>query len=105
VLAWGLISWRGKETVPDYPDLFDLYVREDARSRGIGTALISSLEDLVRAKGFTKIGLAVNPTDNPHALQLYQRLGYKIINDVPYLEGVYDGNEDWCVDMETSLSP
>lgn len=105
VLAWGLISWRGKETVPDYPDLFDLYVREDARSRGIGTALISSLEDLVRAKGFTKIGLAVNPTDNPHALQLYQRLGYKIINDVPYLEGVYDGNEDWCVDMEKSLSP
>ena len=80
-------------------------MREDARSRGIGTALISSLGDLVCAKGFTKIGLAVNPTDNPRALQLYQRLGYKVINDVPYLDGGYDGYEAWYVDMEKILSP
>ncbi len=98
-----MISWRGKETVPDYPDLYDLYVREDARGRGIGTAIIAALEAIVRDRGHAKIGLAVNPTDNPRAQALYQRLGYVVINTTPYLDGVYDGYEDWCIDMEKAL--
>jgi ribosomal protein S18 acetylase RimI-like enzyme len=103
VLGWGLISWQGKETAPHYPDLFDLYVRVDYQSQGIGTQLIHFFEQLVAEEGFDWLGLAVNRDENPRALALYQRLGFCICSGEPYLDGVYDGWEDWVVDMEKAL--
>lgn len=103
VLGWGLISWQGKETAPTYPDLFDLYVHEDHQSQGIGSQLVQFFEELVAQRGFDRLGLAVNRDENPRALVLYQCLGYYICNDEPYLDGVYDGWEDWVIDMEKML--
>ena len=80
VLGWVLVSWQGKETAPKYPDLFDLYVRQDSRGRGIGTQLVYFCEEMASKWGFKKIGLAVNHTANPRALALYQRLGYRVID-------------------------
>jgi GNAT superfamily N-acetyltransferase len=82
-----------------YPNLEDLYVRGDRRSRGIGTELLSRSECLVREKGYTRVGLSVNPTLNPRAKALYERLGYRDVGGEPYLGGVYDGDEDWVIDM------
>ena len=103
VLGWGLVSWQGKETAPHYPDLLDLYVQADYQGQGIGSQIIRFLEELVAQEGFDKVGLAVNRDDNPRALALYQRLGYCISGGEPYLDGVYDGWEDWVVDMEKTL--
>lgn len=53
------------------------------------------------------MGLDVNPTDNPAAKRLYERLGYHAVGAV-HLDGLYEytdelGNqgkyEDWCIDM------
>jgi GNAT superfamily N-acetyltransferase len=103
VLGWVLVSWQGKETAPKYPDMFDLYVRQDSRGRGIGTQLVYFCEEMASKWGFKKIGLAVNHTANPRALALYKRLGYRVISTAPYLDGVYEGVDDWVVDMEKAL--
>ncbi len=100
VLGWVLVSWRGKETAPAYPDIFDLYVREGYRGRGIGTELVRFCEDIAQKWGFKKMGLAVNRDSNPRALALYLHLGYRPTTGTPYVDGVYDGWEDWVVDME-----
>jgi [ribosomal protein S18]-alanine N-acetyltransferase len=93
------LKFYGSETDPDYPNLEDLYVREDRRGSGIGSALLARSETLLREKGYGRVGLSVNPDLNPRAKALYQRLGYKDTGRDPYLGGVYDGDEDWVIDM------
>jgi len=81
----------------------DLYVKEAERHRGIGTALIEAGESFVRANGHSNIGISVNPTLNAHVKKLYEKLGYRKTGRPAYLDGVYDGTEDWVVDMEKPL--
>jgi GNAT superfamily N-acetyltransferase len=101
--GWALIQWDGKPTAPAYPDLFDLYVHPDWRGNSFGTQILQACEQLARDEGHTKIGLAVNPELNPRAYHLYQRLGYYAINKEKYLDGVYNGVEDWVIDLEKAL--
>lgn len=103
VVGWVIVSWSGKPTHPEYPDLSDLYVAEEWRSRGIGAALLRHVETLAAQRGYSKIGLAVNPELNPRALRLYTRLGYVHDGGPAYLDGVYNGVEDWVIDLEKSL--
>jgi len=101
--GWALIQWAGKPTAPYCPDLFDLYVNHNWRGQSIGTQILSACEKIVAARGFTKLGLAVNPDDNPRAYALYQKLGYAAIRQARYLDGVYNGVEDWVIDLEKQL--
>jgi GNAT superfamily N-acetyltransferase len=101
--GWALIQWDGKPTVPAVPDIFDLYVHANFRSKGIGTQIITACEQMVRSAGYEKLGLAVNPDLNPRAYTLYQRLGYSAITQDKYLDGIYGGVEDWVIDLEKSL--
>ena len=93
------LKFYGSETEPDCPNIEDLYVREDRRGSGIGSALLSRCEALLREKGYGRVGLSVNPELNPRAKALYERLGYINVSRAPYLGGVYDGDEDWVIDM------
>lgn len=97
------LKYYGKLTAPDYPDIEGVLVSEQVRGQGIGTKLIERAEELAGERGFNKTGLAVNPTLNPKAKALYERLGYKDVGNKPYLDGVYDGTEDWVVDMIKEL--
>jgi GNAT superfamily N-acetyltransferase len=101
--GWALIQWNGKPTAPSYPDLFDLYVHCGWRNQGIGTAILSACEQKVRDVGYTRLGLAVNPDRNPRAYALYRRLGYRTVSFNKYLDGIYDGVEDWVIDLEKVL--
>lgn len=65
------------------PQLVDLQVREDCRSRGYGSALVRAAEALIRAEGGTLLYLAVDPDHNPRALALYRRLGYQALDEHP----------------------
>ncbi|PAZ17266.1 GNAT family N-acetyltransferase [Streptomyces sp. SA15] len=70
---------------------------EELRSRGIGTALIRSCEELAPERGFTVVGIGV-AKDNPRAAALYARLGYEPLIDY-YDRWSYEGPDgvlhDW----------
>ncbi|MFA6602223.1 MAG: GNAT family N-acetyltransferase [Candidatus Shapirobacteria bacterium] len=100
LVSFVLLKWNGKETHPEYPDMEDLYTKEDKRGKGYGSLLIKECERKAKKKGFSKIGLAVNPQENDHANQLYQHLGYQPTGEKTYVDGIYSGVEDWCIDME-----
>lgn len=86
---------------PPYPQMSALVVREDLRSKGIGTEAIKEVERRVKGKGFNKVGLSVNPDNNPGARKLYERLGYMNTGKEKFLDYVdpYDGAEDWVIDL------
>jgi GNAT superfamily N-acetyltransferase len=99
-----LLKWHGKPTHPEYPDMEDLFVLEDARGKGYGTALILEREVRTNEKGYKKIGLAVNPTLNAQVHKLYTQLGYHHDGKKEYVDGIYDGVEDVVIDMEKNLN-
>ncbi len=97
------LTYYGKATYPQYPDIRDLHVVEGSREQGLGSQLIGICEELTRQKGFNVIGLAVDPKLNARARRLYERLGYVPTGDAAYLAGVYDGVEEWVIDMMKKL--
>ena len=99
-----LLRLAGTRSAPGYPDIEDLYVREDCRGRGIGRQLIAGCEVIALEHGFRCIGLSVNPTLNGRARRLYERLGYRDVGRPVHLDGVYAGVEDWCIEMAKSLT-
>lgn len=86
VLGYGLLLWNGDARHPDQPILCDLLVRPEWRGQGLGTRLLHHAESLCRARGIFTIGLGVNPHDNPRALTLYKRLGYRETGEAPYCD-------------------
>jgi GNAT superfamily N-acetyltransferase len=103
LVGWVVVTWSGKQTHTDYPDMSDLFVGEEWRNRGIGTALIGYIERLAQQNNCGKIGLSVNPDLNAQAQSLYLRLGYRHDGRAKYVDGVYDGVEDWVIDLEKVL--
>jgi GNAT superfamily N-acetyltransferase len=103
VVGWMVIEWNGKRTRPHHPDITDVFVRDGRRREGIGTALVYEAERRVLARGAHEIGLSVNPSDNPDAQRLYERLGYRHDGRPKYLDATYGDYEDWVVDLVKRL--
>jgi GNAT superfamily N-acetyltransferase len=55
-----------------------MYVRPDARGRGIGAAILAELEREAVARGFRVVRLETGPLQ-PEAIHLYARAGYREI--------------------------
>jgi GNAT superfamily N-acetyltransferase len=76
-----LLTWTGpelepmKSSIPECPEVGDLWVREDMRSNGIGGRLLEDGEQLVISRGIQRVGLAVGIT-NSRARRLYDSRGY-----------------------------
>jgi GNAT superfamily N-acetyltransferase len=85
-----LVRWSGTDTpsvralVADCPDVEDLFVAPDLRSRGFGTQLLEAAELLVRNSGYERIGLSVG-LENPRALALYARRGFQDLGAPPFV--------------------
>jgi GNAT superfamily N-acetyltransferase len=63
-----------------------MYVRPEARSRGVARALLEELEDAARALGYRTVCLDTGPKQ-VHALALYRSAGYVDVapyNDNPF---------------------
>lgn len=97
-----LLKWDGSTDEPmaskldSCPDIEDLFVSPDYRSRGIGSQLMDAVENLARQQGYSRVGLGVG-VENVRARSLYERRGYKTLAFGEYREsGRYvdrDGRE------------
>jgi ribosomal protein S18 acetylase RimI-like enzyme len=100
VIGWVVLNWASGARDASVEDL---WVADAHRRRGIGTALMHELERRARESHEATLWLAVNATENEPAARLYERLGFSYDGGPPYLDGVYDGHEDWVVDMHKTL--
>lgn len=81
-----LVRWAGlvlleRNEEPQCLLMDGIAVADDARGRGLGTRLLSAIEDHARSLGKTSIRLDVIDT-NPGARRLYERLGFKAVKTV-----------------------
>jgi ribosomal protein S18 acetylase RimI-like enzyme len=56
--------------------IYDIFVKEEYRGKGVGTTLLEKAESYCREKGYPRVGLMVS-TDNQLALKLYTKMGFK----------------------------
>jgi GNAT superfamily N-acetyltransferase len=94
------------------PLMMDLFVTPPMRSRGIGVAMITAVEEFAVVKGYGHLYLRVEPDRNPRAFALYKRLGFQPLQAKPYEDAfhfvdssgrVQEGVE-WVVDMRKWLA-
>jgi ribosomal protein S18 acetylase RimI-like enzyme len=68
------VAWE--RTTLGVPEIQDVFVPEELRSRGIGTRLSRAAEELARARGYAELSISASVA-NDGALRLYRRLGYR----------------------------
>jgi len=56
--------------------IYDIFVKEEFRGRGIGRILLEKAESYCREKGYSKILLMVS-INNAAAIKLYDKMGFK----------------------------
>ena len=101
------VSWANASDTTHLPQIVDLYIAETWRGQGYGTQTIHQLEDLAAQSGYAQLYLSVDPFVNARAYTLYQRLGYKRIQQEPYFhhwqamnaDGTMEQGKSWLVDM------
>jgi GNAT superfamily N-acetyltransferase len=65
----------GYQAAPGTVELIAMFVRPQARGRGVGAALIDAVVGWAQQKNATSVHLWVTET-NKHALRLYERCGF-----------------------------
>jgi ribosomal protein S18 acetylase RimI-like enzyme len=72
--------------------LYSLASRPEARGKGVGSALLATVEQAARQRGCRELRLEVR-IDNASAIRLYERLGYHRLGRIA---GFYeDGADAW----------
>ena len=69
-----------------------MYVRPDARGRGVGVSILSALEREAVARGFRVVRLETGPLQ-PEAIGLYARAGYR---EIPCFAAYAAGQASRC---------
>ncbi len=62
--------------------LYGFRIRPEYRSQGLGTRIMTFVEDDLRWRGYTRLTLNV-AVDNPRARSLYSRLGFVVVAQEP----------------------
>jgi GNAT superfamily N-acetyltransferase len=74
----GLVG--GYQAAPGVIELVSMYVRPEARGRGVGEAMIEAVIGWSRARHATTVHLWVTET-NKHACRLYERCGFSLTGE------------------------
>ena len=100
-IGWAKLHLDSHETErkPGLAVIEDLWVLRRQRSRGYGTRMLNDCESRAKEAGKDEIWLSVDPNHNQAARRLYERLGYVHDGGEIYLDGVYDGFEEWVIDL------
>lgn len=86
IVGFGLLVFKQPPTWPKVeklPQMLDIFIKEDFRSRGIGTFLIRTMENMIMKKNYKELFVQVEPKNNAQAYNLYLRLGYKPLQTEP----------------------
>jgi mycothiol synthase len=67
-----------REDKNNWLEVAQLGVRDDARRRGYGTALLTEIMHRAAARGFAGVRLCVNQ-NNPEAIALYRKLNFDVV--------------------------
>ena len=74
------MSGGGYLAAPDTAELVGMYVRPQARGRGVGEALIDAVIDWARDRDTATVHLWVTETNKP-ARMLYERCGFTVTGE------------------------
>jgi GNAT superfamily N-acetyltransferase len=110
------VVWAGndKKEIRDYypntPEIDNLYLLPEYRNKGYGTKIIQYIEDLLKNKGYHKLGLSVD-IKNLKAAKLYEKLGFKFWPmgdfdaswEYPDHEGIVHKEQETCTYMIKQL--
>jgi GNAT superfamily N-acetyltransferase len=124
VVAWhqqdpvghALVVWNGAtnghitSSLRDCPNIEDIFVVPDLRSKGVGSQLLEHAESLAGGRGFSKIGLGVD-VDDSSVRAWYERAGYRDTGFGEYTDRWKyhdrDGRQRWaeevCIYLTKSL--
>jgi ribosomal protein S18 acetylase RimI-like enzyme len=81
--------------------LYSFRIKPLYRSRGLGTRMLSVLEDALIARHYHHVTLNV-ARDNPDAIRLYKRQGFQIIAEEPGIWSYIDHEGQWQTVIEPS---
>ena len=85
-VAGEVVGFVATEGGKDY--ISDLWVSPDHAGKGVGSALLAAVEQMVRDRGFQAVEIEVM-TENEPALRLYRRHGYAVTwQDMRYDQGL-----------------
>lgn len=76
IMFKGSFSKEVRGQLKNCPHLASLYVKESHRKKGIAKKMMDFAENLLKQKGFSQVGLAVEK-GNKFLIGLYNKLGYK----------------------------
>ncbi len=89
VLGWASLNQFNPRPAYDHVADFSVYVAREARGSGVGTRLLTALEERARRIGFHKLVLAAFPT-NSAGMRLYVQRGFEVVGTY-HEQGLLDG--------------
>lgn len=100
-LGWCSLNRFNPRTAYDHVADISVFVARESRGRGVGDAMLTTLEARARAIGYHKMVLAAFPTNAP-GIRLYQRHGFVTVGTY-HEQGMLDGRWVDVVVMEKLL--
>jgi phosphinothricin acetyltransferase len=101
IVGWGSLNVFNPRPAYDHVADFSVYVAREARGRGVGSLLLSALEERARQIGFHKLVLAAFPV-NAAGMRLYERHGFRTVG-IYKEQGMLDGQWVDVIIMEKLL--
>lgn len=104
-------TWSDAGDARNVPEIVDLFVTPEARGRGVASYFVRALEARAVARGEWTLFLAVSPQESAAAHRLYERLGYRALDPVPFrkqwafvdLDGAQHSGSGWVIEMARDL--
>ena len=103
VVGWASLNRFNPRAAYDYVADLSVYVARGRRGQGIGTLLLTTLEERARTLGYHKLVLAAFPT-NAAGMALYQARGFRTVG-IYREQGLLDGRWVDVIIMEKILDP